>query len=402
MNSLFLHTNQTKNITILQNQFIDQYMAPASGEYVKLYLYLLRCAQAEEQISFTAISDLLDHTERDIKRALGYWERLGLIRLTKNKDGWITDITFLDIPFKTEEEKEEGEEEAPKTDAPKQEDSSADSAAVPSSSSKTAVEAPETVHHRPFQEFPEAKNFSPQKLAFFQSKEEIRQLFFIAEQYLGKTLDSTEMSALLYFYDSLHFSVDLIEYLIEYCVSKGGGNCRYMKKVAMSWAAEGITTVAEAKQSVTVYSKHYFSILRAFGIRGRNPIDSEIECMSRWLKEYNMPIELVIEACHRTIDRIHQPQFSYTEKILSAWKENGIKDMDQLKAYEEQKKQKHPAAAPTACANRFNNFQQRQYDFNQLEKQLLSAEQSSADSDSQEDDAAPPDTSFDESLEIPK
>ena len=39
MNPLFIHTNQTKNTTILQNQFIDQYMASANGEYVKLYLY---------------------------------------------------------------------------------------------------------------------------------------------------------------------------------------------------------------------------------------------------------------------------------------------------------------------------------------------------------------------------
>lgn len=352
MNSLFVHTNQTKNTTVLQNQFIDQYMASASGEYVKLYLYLLRCAQAGDEISFTAIADRLDHTEKDIKRALAYWEKLGLIRLTKSETGWITDITFLDIPPVKE---------------------TASKKSVPSSA---AVTVPPPVPTQ-IPDASEPKKISLEKLAFLQSQEEIQQLLFIAEQYLGKTLDSVEISTILYFYDGLHFSSDLIEYLIEYCVSKGCGNCRYMETVALSWAKEGVQTVEEAKQNALLYTKHYFSILRAFGIRGRSPIDSESEYMARWLKEYALPLDLIIEACHRTIERIHQPKFSYTEKILVDWKENGIKTLEQMKTFEEQQKVKRPAApSPSTApsANRFNNFHQRQYDFDQLEKQLLNAD----------------------------
>ncbi len=355
MNPLFLHTNQAKNTTIIQNQFIDQYMASASGEYVKLYLYLLRCAQSEEEISFTAIADLLDHTEKDIKRGLAYWEKLGLLRLTKNEGGWITDVTFLDIPSVKENPAQ-----------PQQ------PAVLSASSPASAASSPSSY------KFSESGKLTPEKLAFLQSKEDIQQLFFIAEQYLGKTLDSTEISTILYFYDGLHFSSDLIEYLIEYCVSKGCGNCRYMETVAMSWAKEGIRTVAQAKQSILQYNKTYFAILRAFGIRGRNPVDSEIESMSRWLKEYELSPDLIIEACHRTIDRIHQPNFSYAEKILVSWKNNGIKTVEQMKSFEDQQKLKRPAASAlsssAASNNRFNNFHQRQYDFDQLEKQLLNAD----------------------------
>ena len=49
---------------------------------------------------------------------------------------------------------------------------------------------------------------------------EIRQLLFLAEQYLGRTLSPTDISRILYFYDVLHFPMDLLEYLIEYCVSE--------------------------------------------------------------------------------------------------------------------------------------------------------------------------------------
>lgn len=46
------------------------------------------------------------------------------------------------------------------------------------------------------------------------SQEEVKQLLYIAEQYLAKQLSSTEVNHILYFYDELHFSSDLIEYLI--------------------------------------------------------------------------------------------------------------------------------------------------------------------------------------------
>ena len=351
MNSLFVHTNQTKNTTVLQNQFIDQYMASANGEYVKLYLYLLRCAQAGEEISFAAISDLLDHTEKDIKRALAYWEKLGLLHLTKSETGWITDITFLDIP-------------SPKPSIPEKDTASVSVSSADSASSSSFEE-------------PYIKKLTPEKLAFLQAKEEFQQIIFIAEQYLGKSLDSMELSAILYFYDGLPFSVDLIEYLIEYCVSKGCGNYRYMQTVAISWANEGIATVAAAKQSIQ-YTRNYYSILRAFGILGRSPAQSEVDYMSRWLKEYELPLDLITEACNRTIERIHQPKFSYTEKILSDWRTNGIKTLKQLKSMEEQQKAKRPtpvSQSPSASTNnRFNNFHQRQYDFEQLEKQLLNAD----------------------------
>ena len=60
--------------------------------------------------------------------------------------------------------------------------------------------------------------------------------FFVAEQYLGKALSPIEINKLLYFYDELHFSTDLMEYLIEYCVSKGSHSIRYIETVALSWA----------------------------------------------------------------------------------------------------------------------------------------------------------------------
>lgn len=65
-------------VTVIANEFIDKYMAAANGEYVKVYLYLLR--HDGEPVTVSSIADALNHTEADVKRALSYWERAGVLR----------------------------------------------------------------------------------------------------------------------------------------------------------------------------------------------------------------------------------------------------------------------------------------------------------------------------------
>ena len=63
--------------TAVADEFIDRYMAGANGEYVKVYLYILR--HQGEEITIEAIADALDHTESDVRRAVSYWEKLGIL-----------------------------------------------------------------------------------------------------------------------------------------------------------------------------------------------------------------------------------------------------------------------------------------------------------------------------------
>ena len=71
-------------------------------------------------------------------------------------------------------------------------------------------------------------------------------VYIVVEQYLGKTLSASEMQTVMFFYDELKFSIDLIDYLFDYCVGRGKKEFRYIEKVALSWADAGITTPKEA------------------------------------------------------------------------------------------------------------------------------------------------------------
>ena len=75
--SLGYKNNINAAVTAVSNTFIDEYMGTASGEYVKVYLYLLR--HEGENIEIPDIADALNHTEADVRRALAYWERAGVL-----------------------------------------------------------------------------------------------------------------------------------------------------------------------------------------------------------------------------------------------------------------------------------------------------------------------------------
>ena len=93
-----------------------------------------------------------------------------------------------------------------------------------------------------------------------------------------------------------------------------------MEKVALGWAAEGIQTVQEAKNSTNLYNKKYYSVLNAYGIKNRGPAAAEKEYIDRWLDEYGFHIAIITEACNRTITQTHEASFPYTDKILKDWR----------------------------------------------------------------------------------
>ena len=323
--------------TLVPDFFLDNYMPDADGEYVKIYLYLLRCLKSETQeLSVSLIADKFDHTENYICRALRYWEKMKLLKLEYDSSENLTGVYMLD---------------------------------------GTPLSAPQA-------KVPEKKPSSERIPADLLSPQEAQQLLFICEQYLGKTLSSREVAQILDFHDSLGFSPELIEYLIEYCVSGGHKSIHYIEGTARGWHENGIRTVSQARQQTTTYNRAYFKILKAFGISNRNPVDVEIVFMDKWMKSCGFSLELITEACSRTMAAIHQPSFEYADKILSEWKKQNVVSLSDLKAVDrnrqaaaqtarETQEKENASSRRTAPQNRFHNFQERDYDFESLQKQLI-------------------------------
>ena len=208
--------------------------------------------------------------------------------------------------------------------------------------------------------------------------EEIQELLFIAQQYIGHPLNRTELEKILYFYDDLHFPAELIDYLIEYCSNGGHNSIHYIEKVALSWHDEGIRTVEAARQQAKSFNKDYYAIFRALGINNHSPIPAEIRIMDKWLKTYKFPLDVITEACTRTVMSTAKPTLAYADGTLSSWYKKGAASLEDIskidtehnKARRESRKAKKTPDEPRKGG--FYNFEQRNYDYDSLEKKLLS------------------------------
>ena len=365
MNTIHLRALSSSQVTVLSNIFIDQYMPGAGGEFVKVYIYLLRLlTDPSASVCLSLLADRLNCTEGDISRALKYWSNEGLLILETDPSGELTGITLTEPSLDTQMELTAA------VSVPQSAQAATASVPQPSPAATTPAPQPDTVPSR------SASALTPARIKELKENEDVAQLIYICEQYLGKTLTPTDTRKILFFYDELKMSVDLIDFLIQYCVGRGHKSMRYIGTVAMAWSKEGITTVEMAKDSTSRYGRDYFTILKAMGISNRNPVDSEIVMMDTWLKDYGFSMDMIQEACSRTIMQTGQPSFQYAHKILTGWFKKGALTPEAVQALDvqHQKRSQDSSRSRTQAPkspNRFNNFQQRNYDFKELEKQLL-------------------------------
>ena len=365
MADIMLHTSINTGYTCISNTFIDDYMKDANGEYVKIYLYLLRCLNREDyDFSISQLADCLDHTEKDIMRAFTYWEKVGLLRLEYSDGHELSGICLVDVNGNNSF-------------------TSVNYAAEPVVTTKTVAPA---VSDTPALVKP---SYSADELDAFCEEDAVSDLLFATQTYLGRPLSSSDTNTLLFWYDGLHMTVDLIQYLIETCLDNGHNSFHYMDTVARNWAEDGITTVEDARKSSSAHNNAVYSIKKALGIGNRDLVESELNYIDKWVNTFSFNMDIICEACERTITATNKPSFKYADSILTSWNKSSVKTLEDVAALDQEFtkasmaklsatnkvksiKDTSSSAARSKSNNKFLNFEQRQnYDFDALEKKLL-------------------------------
>lgn len=411
MTAINISSDIATSFTTVSDIFIDQYMPKANGEFVKVYLYLLRATGSGAGIA--TISEIADHfsnTEADIIRALNYWASEGILQLQSGADGQIMGINLCSLSVSGMQAAQSNIQSAVADNAAQNnlqnsvvnnaaqnilKDGVVNNAAQNISTANIRMQD-SVVEKLKSQTTDKAsssqKEYTLDEIKEFRKNPDISELFFIIETYLKHTLSSTDTNMVLYWLDELHFSTDLVEYLVEYCITKGHSSLRYMNKVALSWADAGIKTVDQAKDDAAAHSQIYYSVMKALGITGRNLVDSEVSLINKWVGEYGFDIELVKAACSKTISAIQKPSFEYTDSILANWRKKDVhtlKDVEVLDAnFAKANKasatgssqdtnaangSSKPKSNNSSSKNKFNNFNQRNNDYDKLEKLFLNS-----------------------------
>ena len=445
MDHILLCTNHIPPITTIYNSFIEDYMPAANGSYVKVYLYIAKCLQAKESnFSISSLADQLENTEKDILRALMYWEKKGLMSLNRDKaTGEILGLEML-IPFaerdfdtyentakesaaslgvdsdlsetgalnrRNSDFSETGALDRRNSDLSetgaldrrnsdfsetgaldrRNSDFSETDAANTSSYESSGTDAPSNVNsdvHRASNSAQE-KNSSavksiqvpPEQIQELSANEDFVWVCNVVESYLERPMKPTEIQLITYLYGTLHFSRELILHLYDYCISMGKTACNYIQTVALSWHEQGIKTPEQAQNASVRYLASYNAVSKALGL-GRGLAEIEKKYVDHWQNDWNMDLSVILEACNRTVLKLHHADFKYTEGILSHWNEQNVRtlqgveqsDLHYAQTKEQKEKKKPSTSGKQPPRNQFQNFKQRDVsseELQELERKLL-------------------------------
>lgn len=428
MNNIQVTIQKKRDFITVSNRFIDQYMPTANGTYVKVYLYLLRCiSEPSRGISIPEIADCFENTERDILRALDYWERMKLLALKKSPQGEIEHIELCDISENAAAPSaalsatpyviSELTLKAPDTRKPSTAEAavapsavsasaavsaaSAVSAVVPSAVSASAAAtasatAPSAVSAAAATaaategktDVPSVTSLScdypPEELEAFSKEPSVAILLSVIEKYLKRFLKPADIQLVYGLSHELHFSVELIDHLYGYCTSKKKNHPTYIEKVAINWYNAGIQTPEQATTFSAQYNDNYNIVMKQFGLN-RIPGEPERKMINRWFEQYHFSAEIVCRACELALLNTSQPSFQYTDKILKNWYAQHVDSLAAAEACSSEYRRKSAPARLAAVSgfdprrsantkNRAHNFNEREYssaDMLALEKSLL-------------------------------
>ncbi|EEQ58399.1 DnaD domain protein [Clostridiales bacterium 1_7_47FAA] len=444
--------------TAVAHEFIDEYMARANGEYVKVYLFVLR--HQGEDITIEGIADALDHTESDVRRALAYWEKLGILSGTRKEapascasmgrqDEGAVPSRGVSARTQAVRNQAAGLPEVHQPPAHDQvlgnyevngamagdirvqaagiqdihgqgtgiQDTHGQGTGIQDTHGQgtgiqdtygqgtgiqdTHGQAPgiwdahgqgdmaqgRREQNQVVQENRDKPVYSAEQVNRLSQDEGFSQLLYIAQKYLNKVFTPRDCQVFAYLYEDLGMNEELLEYLVEYCVQNGHTSIRYIEAVARSWHEKGIHTAQEAKDYSASYNRDSFAVMKAFGINSRKPAAPEQKLMDKWFKDYGFNRDVVLEACNRTITAIHNPSFQYADKILTDWKEAGVRGIGDIRELDARRtaaredtsrsRDKRLQTYDTAVSgqgkrtrkgapNQFHNFEQRDTDYDAL------------------------------------
>lgn len=313
--------------TPVSNIFIERYMPKARGEFVKVYLIMLKYNfTGEPGVNSTVLATSLNLLESDIINALNYWNEEGVIKLVPIDKMGNFNIEFVDL----------------------------------SNEGNASVEK--------FNLVEELTNTSNGDML-----KDIGRL-------LGRTLSPTEVETYIGWKKEFNFSYELILLLIEFCASKGKTNFRYIEKVAIAWNEMNIKTVDDAQNYIRKTEDKwgtYREILKFLGIRNTDIMKPQEDMLEKWTSSYNYSLDIIKKACDICFQRLNRADFKYIDGILSSWNKDNLRTMQDI----ENKEAKFKSSSSKKVYNnsksnskpklRFDNFKGRDYDYDDLEKKLL-------------------------------
>ena len=262
--------------TGVENIFINEHMASAPGDFVKVYLLALMYADLDLDITNEEIARHLSLEHEDVLKAWTYWEKIGAVRKirTNPEDKFNYDVEFVTLKGQ-----------------------------LYGKSSKKSYAADHNT-----------KSLMADK--------DIKDMFAAIEKITGRVISGTELMEVLSWINDYGASPEVVVYGYSYCLQKKKKDIKYIAAVIKAWAAEGLRDVLSVEKHLSENEKKQYLYKRVFQALGfsRNATEEERRIMDTWFETMGFSLDRVLTACSKT-SGISNPNINYVNKVLINWYE---------------------------------------------------------------------------------
>lgn len=301
--SFSINLGNWNSIFAVPSVVVDQHIKLAGSAQLKVLLWVLR--HAGEKFSVEDIADALAMHKADVKDSMQYWIENNLISV-------FDDNIVPGSKVKTKSEPQIKESLEPSKE---QKDDSKKRASL-----RPKRPDPDYIHRR------------------MNESEEIKFLIQEAEVILSRPISNNDIELFIMFHDVDGLPIDVIIMLLQYAVSVGKTNLKYIEKIAIDWGNEGIDSIEKVEAKLKLLNekqKAWLTVENIVGIEHRQPSAKENETANRWVNEWHVKKELINEAYERCVNAKGKFILSYMDSIIKRWRANDITTIAQ--AVEERK-----------------------------------------------------------------
>ena len=193
------------------NAVVDQYLKLATPSQLKVLLYLLR--NNGQTVDHSEIAKALAISEELVEEAALFWSQTDLFA--------VTEPAAESVPAETAAEPEQKPAKAPRTNHV---------SAV--SSGKSG-------------------DLTPLEIASaIEASDDLKTLFRMSEQQLGRPLRHVEQKALVWMHDYNNIGSDIILTVLLYCKSIDKSSVSYAESIITSWWNDGIQTLPQVTDAI--------------------------------------------------------------------------------------------------------------------------------------------------------
>lgn len=262
--------------TGVENIFINEHMASAPGDFVKVYLLALMYADLDLELTNEEIARHLSLEHEDVLKAWTYWEKIGAIRKirTNPDDKFNYDVEFITLKGQ-----------------------------LYGKSSKKNYVSDNNTHA-------------------LMADKDIKDMFAAIEKITGRVISGTELMEVLSWINDFGATPEVVVYGYSYCLQKKKKDIKYIAAVIKAWAAEGLRDVLSVEKHLSENEKKQYLYKRVFQALGfsRNATEEERRIMDTWFETMEFSLDRVLTACSKT-SGISNPNINYVNKVLINWYE---------------------------------------------------------------------------------